>query len=628
MHSASFIKSVVLALSVSHCAAGPIAKPFTGQDGPGSGNDLDERDVNIGTWIMTITPVTPTITTILVAPTTTPTQLEIPSELLPPPESKSKSQSHSKAPPKPPPKPHSQSGPPPKPQSHSKSPPKPPPQSNSHAKQPLPKPQSNSKSEPAPPPPPKGTKDAQNKSGPASAKGQSGPPNPPGPPANTATHDKGKPHSPPPPPPPPPPPAAASKTQAKGAPDACEDGEPAHNTVFDPVKVVVDPVLAVRNTFTLFGGPHPLIPHMTWRETVTTTLDEGATLPAQAGVDARNVHTTASPNSEYPILEVVNPFPSTTQTLILYRGAAPLHPHNTDRPTSTTTLGVPPKTPGCPPADKNPPPPPPPPPADTKNPPPPPPPPAKPKSSKRPGGKKPRPSAPPAKSNNLPSNKPPPAPANTHTPAAAPPKKPPTPGTPPPPPAAQTKNPPPPPANSNKPAATPAADTTTKNKPTTTETKFYDEPIGGDPFHFHREPYSEASIVMPSDFEPTTTSTPKGTVTEVINPFWSVTVWVMGITTMVVPPTADLVTVTSVPGYTQLNPTSITPIPASYVAHHGTDPVPEQDSTTSSTTTTPPPPPPPPTATSDSGFPQFLTLTGWPYFPPWTDPAIQWENDD
>lgn len=588
MHSASFIKSVVLALLASHCAAGPIAKPLAGQDGPDSGNDLDERDVNIGTWIMTITPVTPTITTILVAPTTTPTQLEIPSELLPPPESKS--QSHSKALPKPPPKP-----------------------------------QSNSKSEPAPPPPPKGTKDAQNKSGPASAEGQSGPSNPPGSPANTATHDKGKPHSPR--PPPPPPPAAASKTQAKGAPDACEDGEPAHNTVFDPVKVVVDPVPSVRNTFTLFGGPHPLIPHMTWRETVTTTLDEEATLPAQAGVDARNVHTTADPNSEHPILEVINPLPSTTQTLTLYRGAAPLHPHNLDRPTSTTTLGVPAKTPGCPPADKNPPPPPPPPPADTKNPPPPPPP-AKPKSSKRPGRKKPRPSAPPAKSNNPPSNKPPPAPANTHTPAAAPPKKPPTPGTPPPPPAAQTKNPPPPPANSNKPAATPAADTTTKNKPTTTETKFYDEPIGGDPFHFHREPYSEASIVMPSDFEPTTTSTPKGTVTEVINPFWSVTVWVMGITTMVIPPTADLVTVTSVPGYTQLNPTSITPIPASYVAHHGTDPVPEQDSTTSSTTTTPPPPPPPPTTTSDSGFPQFLTLTGWPYFPPWTDPAIQWENDD
>ncbi|RMJ20889.1 hypothetical protein PHISP_08240, partial [Aspergillus sp. HF37] len=358
MHSTSFFRSVVLALLASHCTAGPIAKPFTDQDGPGSGNDLDERDLNIGTWIMTITPITPTITTILVAPTTTPTNWEIPSKLA----EEAPKQSHSKAPPKPPPKS-----------------------------------QSRSKSEPAPPhpPPPNGTKDAAQR--PASAKGQSGPPNPPGPPANTATHGKGKPHSPPPPPPP-----AASKTQANGVPDACEDGEAPHNTVFDPVNVVIDPVPAVRNTFTLFGGPHPLIPHMTWRETVTTTLDEQSTPPAQVNVDARNVHTTASPNSEYPILEVVNPLPSTTQTLTLYRGAAPLHPHNTDRPTSTTTLGVPAKTPaGCPPADKIPPPPPPPPPVKSNKPPadnnpPPPPPPAKSKSNKRPGGKRPRPSAPPA----------------------------------------------------------------------------------------------------------------------------------------------------------------------------------------------------------------------------------------
>ncbi|RMJ20960.1 hypothetical protein PHISP_08167, partial [Aspergillus sp. HF37] len=192
-------------------------------------------------------------------------------------------------------------------------------------------------------------------------------------------------------------------------------------------------------------------------------------------------------------------------------------------------------------------------------------------------------------------------------------------------------NPPPPPANSNKPPATPAAGTTTKGQPTTTETKFYDTPIGGDPFHFHREPYSEASIVMPSDFEPTTTSTPTGTVTQIINPFWRITVWDIGTETLMNPPTADLVTVTSVPGYTQLNPASITPIPISHVYNfldllHGTDRVLEDLFPT--TTTTPPPPPPPPTTTSDSEFPQFLTLTGWPYFPPWTDPAIQWENDD
>lgn len=140
-------------------------------------------------------------------------------------------------------------------------------------------------------------------------------------------------------------------SDTSGAADTPSDGVSAHSPESthapgaDPIMVVVDRLPSATATLTLYGGPHPLVPHMTWRPTVTTTLGvtgNGNALPT-SGVDvsleARNLH--APSPDELPILDIVNPLLFTTETITLYGGYNPLQPHLTTTPTMTTTLGVP-----------------------------------------------------------------------------------------------------------------------------------------------------------------------------------------------------------------------------------------------------------------------------------------------
>lgn len=140
-------------------------------------------------------------------------------------------------------------------------------------------------------------------------------------------------------------------SDASGAADTPSDGVSAHspkstlNPSADPIMVVVDPLPSATATLTLYGGPHPLVPHMAWRPTVTTTpgVTGNGNAPPTSGVDvsleARNLHT-PSPD-ELPIRDIVSPLPFTTETITLYGGYNPLQPHLTTTRTMTATLGVP-----------------------------------------------------------------------------------------------------------------------------------------------------------------------------------------------------------------------------------------------------------------------------------------------